>query len=606
VGFTDDDLHWDRTHPEIPTLTSGDGTILPGSPLFYAYKNRNTTWELLDNVIWSHGRHLITSGAGVLLRKSSGYLTAARDGEYIFDNIVQFAVSRPSTFLISVDRKALPDARVPDFNREYTYRQYYLFAQDTFKVTSRLTANYGLRYEYFGSPSNTGPSKDVLVRLGSGATMAQRIASAALQTQPRGTQQLFGTDKTDFAVRAGFSYDLFGRGRTVLRAAYGIFYDRPFDNLWENLRNNGFVLPFLPVSDSASASGFNFLQPVAQVLSTYSGSVFPSNFPDLTLLDPGLKNGYSHTYFAGVQHRITDHLAMEVNAVGSYGRRLITTDVINRQGQFNNVLPEIAYRAAQGFSDYNALTGVFRYRSNRGMLQASYTWSHAIDNQSEPLLGDFFNLSRFTQITAGAGPGGRAAFSQQFNPAADRGNSDFDQRHNLVLYSYWNLPAFLRGFTVGALAAFRSGFPYTVIGPANNDIMNARVDILNPRQALLSPAIDVPGGKQLLNPAAFAVADGPGNEGRNAFIGPGFYNLDLSLGRTFRLPWIGESGRITVRADAFNFLNHANLGNPDPVITSPLFGIATFGRQGVSSGFPALSPLHETPRQVQFLLRLGF
>jgi hypothetical protein len=240
------------------------------------------------------------------------------------------------------------------------------------------------------------------------------------------------------------------------------------------------------------------------------------------------------------------------------------------------------------------------------MLQASYTWSHAIDNQSEPLLGDFFNLSRFTQITAGTGPGGRSAFSQQFNPAADRGNSDFDQRHNLVLYSYWNLPSFLRGFTRGALAAFRSGLPYTVMGPATNDIMNARVDIVDPRQSLLSPPIGVPGGRQLLNPAAFAIPNGPGNEGRNAFIGPGFYNLDLSLGRTFRLPWIGESGRITVRADAFNFLNHANLGNPDPVITSPLFGVATFGRQGVSSGFPALSPLHETPRQVQFLLRLEF
>lgn len=555
-------------------------------------------------MIWNHGRHLITSGAGLLLRQSSGYLTADRDGEYLFDNVVQFAVSHPSAFVISLDRQALPDARVPDFNREYGYRQYYLFAQDTFKVTSRLTTNYGLRYEYFGSPSNTGPTKDLLVQLGAGPSLQQRIASATLVTAPSGEQQLFGTDKSDVALRTGLSYDLFGKGRTVLRTAYGIFYDRPFDNLWENLRNNRFVLSFLTVP--ASASGFNFLQPVAKVLSTYSDNVFPSNFPDLTLVDPGLKNGYTQSYFAGIQQRLAENITLEVNGVGSYGRRLITTDVINRQGEFNIALPEIAYRAAQGLSGYNALTAVLRYRSERGMVQASYTWSKAIDNQSEPLLGDFFNLSRITQLTNGAGAGGRAAFEQQFNPQRDRGKSDFDQRHNLVLYSYWNLPSYLRGWTFGALAAFRSGFPYTVIGPATGDIMNPRMEILDPRQTLLSPPVDVAGGKQLLNPAAFGIPTGLGNEGRNAFIGPRFYDPDLSLGRTFRLRWIGESGRITVRTDAFNFLNHANLGNPDTLFTSPTFGIATYGRQGISSGFPAQSPLSETPRQVQLLLRIAF
>ena len=607
ASYTNDDLHWDRPHPEIPTLTSGDGTILPGSPLFYAYKNRNTTWELLDNVIWNHGRHLITAGAGVLLRHSSGYLTADRDGEYIFDNVLQFAVARPSAFVISVDRQALPDARVPDFNRDYGYRQYYFFAQDTFKVTSRLTINYGLRYELFGAPSNTGATKDVLVKLGSGASMEQRIESASLVSQQSGKQQLFGTDTTDFAIRAGASYDLFGTGRTVLRGAYGTFYDRPFDNLWQNLRNNRFVLPFLPVPfNPTSAAGFNFLQPVASVLSTYSGNVFPSNFPDLTLVDPGLKNGYAHSYFAGLQHRLAENLTLEVNGVGSYGRRLITTDVINRQSEFNPDLPEIAYRAAQGFSDYNALTAVIRHRSEHGLVQASYTWSHAIDNQSEPLLGDFFNLSRITQLNAGGGAGGRAAFTQQFDPQGDRGNSDFDQRHNLVLFGYWNLPWYLRGWTMGALAAFRSGFPYTVIGPATGDIMNPRMDILDPAHALLSPTMNVPGGKQLLNPAAFGIPDVLGNEGRNAFVRTGLLQPGFFAGPDVPLAPAGRIGRLTLRADAFNVLNHANLGNPDTVFTSPTFGIATYGRQGVSSGFPAQSPLNETPRQVQLLLRIGF
>jgi hypothetical protein len=100
-----------------------------------------------------------------------------------------------------------------------------------------------------------------------------------------------------------------------------------------------------------------------------------------------------------------------------------------------------------------------------------------------------------------------------------------------------------------------------------------------------------------------------GNSGRNAFIGPGFYSVDVSLARSFGLRWLGEAGRLTVRADAYNFLNHANLGNPNSDFTnppSPSFGVATFGRQGTQSGFPAESPLNETARQIQLSVRVRF
>ena len=97
-----------------------------------------------------------------------------------------------------------------------------------------------------------------------------------------------------------------------------------------------------------------------------------------------------------------------------------------------------------------------------------------------------------------------------------------------------------------------------------------------------------------------------GNTGRNAFSGPGLYNVDISLSRSFPLRWLGEAGRLTFRADAFNFLNHANLNNPQPLINQPDFGVALYGRQGRQSGFPAVSPFNETARQVQLILRLEF
>ena len=632
LSYSSDDLHWNRPHPEIPTLVSEDGTSLPGSPAFYAYKNVNNSWELLDNLIWSRGRHLVTVGGGLLLRSSNGYLTAGQDGEYGFENVIDFELGFPSVFRAALDRNSLPSFQQPSYNRTYQYTQNFLFAQDTYKVSSRLTANYGLRYEFYGGAQNTGSVKDTLVQLGPGSNLPQQLAGATLQTPSSGgNQQLFGSDNKDFAVRAGAAYDLFGAGRTLLRGGYGIFYDRPFDNLWENLRNNGLVVP---PSLMLPGGQFNFLAPIPTVLASLPAQTINADFPDLTLVSPHLRNGYAHSYFAGVQHRITDNFTVEVNGLGTYGRELITTDIINRDfsvnrgignpTSYNPALPEIAYRANQGFSDYNALTAVARYRTSRGMVQASYTWSHTIDNQSEPLLGDFFNLD-FASIQGASGSTGRAAFTEQFNPQVDRGNSDFDQRHNLVLFSYWNLPvpfagskfaALFRDWTVAEMAAFRSGFPYTVFGTSTvvageGQLLNNRANIINPNQAVLANPVPAPGGMLLLNAAAFSEA-GPsvlGNSGRNAFIGPGFYSVDVSLARSFGLRWLGEAGRLTVRADAYNFLNHANLGNPNSDFTNPpssSFGVATFGRQGTQSGFPAESPLNETARQIQLSVRVRF
>jgi hypothetical protein len=634
LSRTDDDLHFNRPHPEIPTLLAEAPSnffnissiiTLPGSPQFYSYKNHSKTTELLDNVILSRGRHLITVGAGLLLRNLSGYLTAGQDGEYTFNNVFSLLQDQPSSLTTTIERNSpMATAIQPNYDREYAYNQYFLFAEDSFRVTPRFTANFGVRYENFGSPSNVAPNKDALLRLGTGDTLEQQLAGATLVTPASGSEQLFGTDNLDIAVRAGASYDLFGTGRTLLRGGFGTFYDRPFDNLWQDLRSNDYALTSFPIQGA-----FNYLAPIATVLPTLAQSSSPTTFafPNVTLVAPGLSNGRASSYFAGVQERVTNDFTIEVNGLGTYGRNLVTTDIINREfttadgGRINPNLPDVNYRANQGFSNYNALTVVARYRWSRGYLQGSYTWSHYIDNQSDPLAGDFFDLS-FTNINSGSGTGGQAAFTQQFNPKSDIGNSDYDQRHNLVLFSYWNLPSTLqgtkagvlfRGWIVAGLAAFRSGLPYTVIDntsaviPGSGAVINPRPDLILPNPVLSSP-VPIPGGEQLLNPAAFAgVSDSIGTLGRNSLIGPGIYNIDLSLARTFGIPWFGESGRLTLRADAFNVLNHANLNNPDPLLgDTSTFGSAQFGRLGDPSGFPAVSPLNETPREIQILLRVEF
>lgn len=632
ASFSVDDLHWNRPYSNIPTMFASDtqtglNVTLPGSPAFYGYRNVNPTGEFLDNVIWAHDRHLVKAGGGALLRGSSGYLTAGFASEYLFSNILYFALGMPDYFSPALNRTTLQPLQASDFNRSWQYQQYYGFIQDTYKITSRFTANYGLRYDWYGAPANTGAVKDTLVQLGPGSTLAQQLTASNLVTPASGSSQKeFGTDTGDWGVRLGAAYDVFGNARLLVRGGFGTYYDRPFDNLWENVRNNNITVPLLSLPFAPT----NFLGPPSQVLKEVQGQSLTSFFPDVTLIDPNLKNGLVKSYFAGISQRFTNRLTLDVNALGSYGSRLITTDVINRffsttansTGQYNPNLPEVAYRAGQGFSNYNALSSVLSYRGAGGMLQATYTWSHAIDNQSDPLLGDFFNLDFANIQSEAASPTSRAAFSEQFNPNVDRGNADFDQRQNLVLLGYWNVPglsrkgiagAFTRGWGASALAAFRSGMPYTILGASTEfagggTILNDRANILNGSQAFLPASAPVSGGQLVLNAANFSnsAASTQGNTGRNEFTGPGFYSLDLSLSRSFPMPWLGERSRLTFRADFFNVLNHANLNNPDSQLNDPGFGVEFYGRTGTPSGFPAVAPLNETPRQIQMSGRITF
>jgi hypothetical protein len=249
-------------------------------------------------------------------------------------------------------------------------------------------------------------------------------------------------------------------------------------------------------------------------------------------------------------------------------------------------------------------------------LYVAYTWSHSIDNQSDPLAGDFFDLN-FASLVPSAYAPSVGTFSRQFDSRSDKGSSDFDQRQNLVFYSIWALPSvhgamgLLRDWKISQMAAFRSGFPFTVYAPsteplAGGTIFNTRADLTGELPAGVRKPVS--GGFQVLDPRQFTPpAPGQlGSSGRNAFAGPGFFNVDVSLSRSFPVRVLSESGRLTLRADAFNVLNHANLGQPDSQMTSPTFGDAFYGRVGQNSGFPSLVPFRETARQIQLLFRLEF
>jgi len=633
-NFAADSLWWNRPHPEVPTLATAPDTVtglpisLPGSPAFYAYRNQNHTTEGIYSTVWTRNRHIITAGGGLIFRLNSGYLTAGANGEYAFPGIVNFALDSPSLLYVTIDRVSGTPTQ-PGFDRNYYYPQMYFFAQDSFRVSSRLTLNFGIRYDNFGGPRNTGSQKDALLQLGPGADFNSRLASAQLVQPGSGDQSIFGADNHDFAPRFGFSWDPLGRSKTIVRGGYGIFYDAPFDNIWQNVRANDLALVQYSVRGT-----FNYLAPMSSVLpgfaSQTAGALFASNFPGLTMIDPHLRNGYSQDGFVGIQQALGGNVTLQLNGTVALGRRLITSDIVNRQFTSpdnppffrpDESLPDVYWRSSQGNSNYTALSTIVQYHWRTLLLQGTYTWSHSIDDQSDPLLGDFFDLD-FTSVVSAASntTTGRASFANQFDSSGDRGNSNFDQRHNVFLLGIWRSEArrlLTRGWQFSWMAAFRTGFPYSVLASSFNseqitgvgEIENQRVNVLNPGAVTLNHPAQAPGGIYVLNPSAFAsppIANYNGNSGRNAFRGPGLYNMDLSVARTFSIPKLPEGTRFTIRADAFNFLNHANLNNPDNLISDTTFGLETYGRQGTASGFPAVSPVNETARQIQGLLRVEF
>jgi hypothetical protein len=479
-----------------------------------------------------------------------------------------------------------------------------------------VTVNLGLRFERAGAPVNVGAVRDLALTPGPGASLAERLLGATATLAPGGAP-LFRAGPGSLSPRVGVAVRLRRDGSSVFRAGWGLFVDRPFDNLWQTVRNNRTMLATFPYAGGVGT----FLEPAAEALARYHSAPDETGFPALTLIEPDWKSGRASSWFAALSHAPTRGWEAELRAHGSTGRSLVSTDVVNRLfsrtdgGRINPALPDVVYRGNQGASDYHALAAAVAFRGPRGLLRVAYTWAHAIDNQSDALAGEFFDLS-FAR--AGSPPDGRstASFTRQFDPDSDRASADFDQRHNLVAYGSWRLPApalgrrWLGGWTLGHLVAVRSGFPFTVLAPSipqpgEGSILRQRADLTAP--AMAAARVATQGGYRLLDGRAFATpVRGVGNLGRNSFGGPAMYNLDLSVSRAISLPGPREGMKLILRADAFNALNHANLNQPDPLISSPTFGLATFGRQGKDAGFPALTSFRETARRIELLLRIEF
>jgi hypothetical protein len=463
------------------------------------------------------------------------------------------------------------------------YTNFSAYGQDTWKISTRLTFTYGLRWDINPAPKGRG-DKDLI-------SFENLNDLGLLRLAPPGTP-LYETTYNNFAPRAGAAYQFSQKhGReTVLRGGFGMFYDLGSGNL-------GSAASSFPYARVRRITNTPFPLAAAQATPPpFSLDIPASGNIELTARD--LKLPRSYQWNAAIEQSLGYDQTVSATYVGAIGRRLL-----RRTGRTRASSLFIAVTDNSATSDYHALQLQFRRRlSRRFQALASYTWAHSIDIASED----------------------SSSASTPLDPKLDRGSSNFDVRHAFNAALTYDIPtpragvfgdAILHNWSFDAILTARSATPVNII--ARTEYIGGALTAVRPDYILGgSHYIDdpnAPGGRRF-NPASFAIPSQSkqGTFGRNVLRGFPMTQVDLALRRQFSLT---ERIMLQFRAELFNMLNHPNFGDPGNFegnfLPSALFGRSTvmlgrsLGSGGAAGGF---NPLYQIggPRSVQFALRLNF
>ena len=463
-------------------------------------------------------------------------------------------------------------------------RNFSLYGQDTWKITPRLTATYGLRWDINPPLKGKNSANDPF-------TVTGLNDPATIALAPRGTP-LYETTYGNVAPRLGVAYRLRGveDWSSVLRGSVGLFYELGYGSL-------GGVSSYFPYQSSK----FIPLTPFPLSPQDAAPAPFTNNPPVNTIIvaDPHLKLPRTYEWSVAMEQALGTSQVFSVTYVGATGRNLLR---VSDFSNVNNNFGLIALTGNAATSDYHALQVKFERRLSRG-LQAlgSYTLSHSIDSAS-------------TDAFANASSPGTSV-----NPNTDRSSSNFDVRHSFTAGVTYNLPspqpnsvarAAFGGWSVDTFVLARSAPPVDLIGATEFlDLERFLRPDVNPGVPLVLYGSGYPGGK-IFNPAAFTPPPSgeQGDFARNVLRGFGAWQADVAIQRQFR---VTEKVDLRFRAEFFNIFNHPNFGPPDNTLTDALFGHSTqtlassLGSGGANGGF---NPLYQIggPRSIQLALKLQF
>jgi hypothetical protein len=480
------------------------------------------------------------------------------------------------------------------------------YGQDTYKVTQRLTLNYGVRYEYQAPYVDAHNNASNYIPNPAGPSMPGNFLLAGRGGNSSG---LISSRWTNFSPRLGFAFLV--KPKTVLRGGFGLFFtpendgredilarNYPYSNL-SQYENYYYFGPCFSPPQPACSGMYNYQLdsgiPRNTSLNIPPGaSSIPSNTipngqgPLLTSysVNPNMKTGYSANYNLSLEQQLGADFALDLAYVGSRGRRLsyligdINFDpVAGAEGKVDQSLGKIQNLTDVGLSAYNSLQAKLTKRVSHNLnFLATYTWSHSIDNGPSP-----FNLgvnSNFPQ----------SAYNLQSEIAA----SDADIRHNFTFSGLYRLPVghgqkffgnwgkvpefLLGGWQLNGIVHWQSGTPVNVVrGASVSTCPGVRPDLVGDPNGPPPPQLSPGAPPYAFNVDAFSVPASltgctPGTAGRNLVRGPGFKNLDASIFKEFGF---AERYTLQTRLEAFNATNTPHFGNPDGVFTDGTFGELT-------------------------------
>lgn len=466
------------------------------------------------------------------------------------------------------------------------------FAQDTWKLSSRFTLTYGVRWDVNPAPTMAGSSQLAAVtNYGIASTMG---------LAPQGTK-LWPTRWGNLAPRVGGAYHLFQHKgvELVLRGGFGVFYD-PGTEQGGNAVGSG----QFPFGARNTLSAITVPLTAAQLTPPPISSTVPTG--TFYAYDPTLKSPRVLQWNVSTDVALGSSQHLSLSYIGASGSDLLRTQqVVPAAGAYVNFPKVTAFEFINNLasSNYQALQIQFERRlSRRLQARAGYVWSHSIDNASSD------------SPTAYYIPGANANI--------DRASSDFDVRHSVsgaLTYAIPTVPgggtvlrALLRGWYLDALLVAHTPTPVNIFVGADL-LATGSTSVARPNLVAGVPLYladpNAPGG-QRYNRAAFSTpANGAqGTLGRNAMEGFNVFQLDSAVRREIR---IRERVSIQLRGEAFNLFNHPNFGDPINTLTNASFGLSNsmygsgLAAGGLSGGF---SPLYQIggPRLGQVALKLLF
>lgn len=587
---------------ELRIQMTGYTQFFSGGPLQYYPQNL----EVKSHAAWALSSGMLQFGVDISRGKQFSVDASQGGGQW------QFSGDRTRSLQVANSGNAIADLLLGlprSFQQlatpalDFRENKFALWVQNDRKLRRDLTLNLGLRWEPWLVPYDA---------LGPWGGFAPGVQSTVAPTAPvglifggngvsdiAGRDQLLKSDWNNFAPRLGLAWDVGGRGATVVRAGYGLFYRAVPFNIWrESAKQVPFRALFFQVLNppstanpfGASTSPFPYEEPSLDTIKTYQFRLPLAG----ELVDPDITTGYTQSWNLTIEQRLTQDMSVSLAYVGNRSIRVLegidANPAVYAPGatlgniQQRRVYPDfgrlLVYTDHYENATYNALQLSLNRRSRSGLnVMANYTFGKALDMHSGTL--------------GGAGTRVR----NPFDPGLDKGPADYDVTHEFKLSFIYPLPGvapdrrllagFLNGWQLNSITNVRSGLPLTVKAGIDYSLSDVRLD--NADQ-IGAPKPDNPTPQVYLNRSSFqAPAAGTfGTLGRNSIRGPGSTEVDLSLYKNFA---ITEDMRFQIRIEAFNAFNNVNFNNPAATLSG-----ANFGTISATSA----------PRVMQIGLRLSF